>query len=252
MILTKPLPWGEIRGKLSLSPEQAQTMLGFNMRPDAKGVYFTKRNDKLVVCNLIPPVCKVKTNEMTHRQNKMKILGKIVKEHYNTLIKPIWNRQAKNTDFMAGAQLFTSLNSERLGMPPDLRNLLLTTGNLAPPELDIHYCPPRKLIEVKTSSSRNELQFALFDTNTFSLHLPVPVSFDPEICNPTSAFVKLPFQTLRTHWERKAPILFAYFKQENEYSDSVSWVLTRCPNHTNACNAYALHSDKCYKGWFKL
>ncbi|MCK4352959.1 hypothetical protein KAW65_06075 [candidate division WOR-3 bacterium] len=40
MWLNKITPWGEIRGKLSTTPEQAKRLFGFIQHPLAKGVIF--------------------------------------------------------------------------------------------------------------------------------------------------------------------------------------------------------------------
>ena len=49
MIINTLLPWGEITGKLSLSPEQAKRMLNYDLPAGAKGVVFYKFNDRIII-----------------------------------------------------------------------------------------------------------------------------------------------------------------------------------------------------------
>jgi len=74
MLITKGLPYGEIRGKLICTPEEAKELFDFEMKPGAQGViirrytYLNENNKKktgLFISNYTPP-----TNPQTKKQQK--------------------------------------------------------------------------------------------------------------------------------------------------------------------------------------
>jgi len=74
MLITKGLPYGEVRGKLLCTPEQALELFDFVMKPGATGVIIRKytylddnrkKKTGLFVSNYTPP-----TNPKTKKQQK--------------------------------------------------------------------------------------------------------------------------------------------------------------------------------------
>lgn len=123
MILKPGNPWGFIRGKLSLNPEQALKMFGFHMNPDAHGVIFrvyTYRDDNnkqrkgCFVSNYFPP-----SNPQTPLQQANRHKMRLAVLHWQTLHtseKTAWNKNAaKRKLAMSGYNLH---NREHLRHPP--------------------------------------------------------------------------------------------------------------------------------------
>lgn len=252
MITTKSLPWGEITGKLSLTPEQAKKMLGFNMRPDAKGIFFRKRNGKIEVCNLIPAKFTVITKAMQQGRDKMRVITNIVKTHFKDLICPIWNKEAKNTNHIAGTQFFISTNMLNVGKPAKWENLIISLGKLPKPEFTAEYCPTTKNIKITPAGNttarmiNEKLQpnFAAFDTVENKLYHPLPHSLSITRYQTSTILINLPFKLPR-HWDRQKTILFMYLTQDNEYSPSTANILKRCSNFTHICTIKTEAKRKC-------
>lgn len=101
MILKPGNPWGRIRGKVSLNPEQALKMWGFIMDPTAKGVIFReytylddnlKKHRGTFISNYFPP-----SNPQTEPQqaNREKMRNAVI--HWQSLDqgrKNFYNREA--------------------------------------------------------------------------------------------------------------------------------------------------------------
>lgn len=109
--------WGFITGKLSLSPEQALEMFGFEMSPDAQGVLFrvyTLLDDnnvphkEQIISNYKPP-----SNPQTIPQQlrRMKFAGGV--NHWKALTpseKEEWNDRAdKSHRILSGFNLWMSM-----------------------------------------------------------------------------------------------------------------------------------------------
>lgn len=102
MILKPGNPWGAIRGKLSLNPEQALAMFGFIMREDAQGVIFRQYrylDDNLkphigtFISNYIPA-----TNPQTELQQAHRAKMRSAVAHWQSLTneqKKAWDKKAR-------------------------------------------------------------------------------------------------------------------------------------------------------------
>ncbi|MDD2889405.1 MAG: hypothetical protein PHE49_02030 [bacterium] len=255
MFVEKSLPWGEIRGKLSLSPEQAEEMLGYKMKPGAKGVVFQVRNGRQVVLSLMPnkPKFMKVSKKMKAIRTKVGTLGTMVGEHKKTLVMPIWHKEARKNKYFSGAQFFTSVNLRRLGYYPiDWMKLRISTGDIKKPEFGVEYCPGRNIVVLNFSentakrlkSETLEPKVAIFYTNHLKLYHPM------ERYNCVGAsYIKLPVK-LKGHWEKKIPIVLMYLKQGNRYSESSSRELKRCKNYDGICNVPSINKNCCpyFKG----
>lgn len=242
MILDKPLPWGEVHGKMSLTPQQAQKMLGYTMKPGAIGVVFAKRNGKQIVRSLVIPEIIAKTKLSQHAENRFKILGKLVKEHFADLIIPIWHPLSISTKYKWGGHaLFCDINCENIGFPPDWNKLIISKGSLNPPQFCAEYCPPMKIIIITMAknswhSIRENLaepRIAILHKKELKLYHPIiPILSD---FGTRKLYIKLPFQQ-EEHWERKGFLTLMYIKQDNNYSDSTAQLTQECPYYKVICN----------------
>lgn len=116
MILKPGNPWGRLRGKLSLNPEQALRMFGFVMNPDAHGVIFRQyvylddnlhKHTGTFISNYFPP-----SNPQTPAQQDHRAKMRTAVLHWQSLEdweKDIWNNEASKRRLkMSGFNLHNS------------------------------------------------------------------------------------------------------------------------------------------------
>lgn len=137
--------FGEVTGKLTLTPEQAKRGLGFTLRPGAVGVSLRMRkyvdnNGKIktgIFASSIMPRTIIKTPELKRTWERMRVLSKIVSKHTKDLIHPIWEPLVidKYKKPWGGPYLFTGLNAKRIGTSLKWEKLLISNGSLPPPTL---------------------------------------------------------------------------------------------------------------------
>ncbi|MDI6839503.1 MAG: hypothetical protein QMD71_01390 [bacterium] len=231
MILTKPTPWGEIHGKLSLTPEQAKKMFGFNMAKDAKGIILQKRNGKTIIRNLMKYTIYAVPKKLRARQIVFRILGKLAGKHLKDLIYPVWQESAKIRNCCA-LHLFMSVNLIRIcnykrnDSRRRWKQLLLSQGILDPPKIHARFYADSKKIMIAIKNTHSyQIGIAVLEMTTFNLYHWL-VSADPE------STVTLPIVKKIGVWnyiylqipEIKSPIVFAYFKEGNTYSVSKSLI----------------------------
>lgn len=223
MILKKQLPFGEVRGKLSLTPPQALKILGFKMKPDAIGVFLQQRNGKTVVCNLMPRNYTL-TPKMQNTFNRMKGIGKIVHALYNELIISLWTQAAKEQNLPA-PHLFAKVNAKSVGLPPNWKNLQLTPGKWKKPEFKCIYCKStRKLILFlqKYYIENTQTGIVILEPTTFEIKL---LKTDQQ----GKIVINLPEQF-------KNPLVFIYKTKGYESSSSALRTPGKCPKWKTSCN----------------
>lgn len=235
MILKKCLPWGEISGKLTLTPEQAKKMLDFDMRPDAKGVIFKQVNGKTVVSNYIPPVFNVVTPKSKIVHTRYSVVTKIIKEHFKDLILPIWYPIAKGTEYYTGNVLFGAVNLGKRDMPPHWEKLVISMGEVPKPDFRYIYCQPKNILIIR-KCQKFPLILAFFDIREKKLYHPFH-------CPGAITIIKLPFKHKYVHHSNQPRrlqkpdfIFFAYNMDNKQFSLSVSKIPTKCQSRTKKCN----------------
>lgn len=250
MVVEKFLEYGEIRGKLSLNPEQAREMLGYEMKPGAVGVVLQMRGDKQVVFSQMPYKRHKRTKLEKASLIRMKTMGSISREHFNELIKPIWNPAAKERNYLAGHQLFTALNFRRIGPELKWENMLLTPDTSQPPEFSMEHCPLQNILIIKLSESAVKRavehnmspKLAMLRMKTVKLHMLEPVD-KPELRSmgfkklPAGRlYFKLPVKVVGNGMKKdKQVVIFMYLRDETGYSASAALNLHRCEKYTTVC-----------------
>ncbi|MDD2890302.1 MAG: hypothetical protein PHE49_06655 [bacterium] len=235
MILKKSLPWGQISGKLTLTPEQAKKMLDFDMRPDAKGVIFRQVKGKTVISNYTKHTFNVVTPKSKVVHTRVSVVTKLIKEHFNDLICPIWYPLAKGTKYYTGNVLFGAVNFGKRDMPPHWEKLVISMGELEKPDFRYIYCQPKNALIVKRKRN-SSLVLALFDIREKKLYHPFH-------CTEKTTTIKLPFKHKYIHHsnqpkrlEKPDFIFFAYTMDNKEFSPSVSIIPKKCQSWTTKCN----------------
>lgn len=244
MILKKTLPWGKIKGKLSLTPEQAKRMLDFDMKPGAIGVVFVHRKDgTIIVRSLMKPKKYPKDPKSVQIEHRVTVCGKIVKEHLHDLIRPIWSKFAKKHDLYSGPATFMQVNLSRLGLPPVWKNLLITTGTLPKPLFIANYCPAARAVIIKKMLNKNiSAKAAIFNIREKKLYHPFPC-LNHQTSIPLSF---IPDRNLKPSIIRTDFIAFLYTEQNNQFSDSQAIFPKRCTKWKRECQAIIrLNKGKC-------
>ena len=249
MWLNKSLPWGEIRGKLSLTPEQAQKMLGFKMKEGAKGVVLRKVGDRILITNFFSSARRPgpsKNQKLWYKP--FGILTRLAKEHLRDLIWPIWNPLITNQPY-TGVHLFMSVNLKRIGREANWANMIISRGELKAPEINYgFFCSPHKVIKLKVKETDNEIGVGIFDkrTNHFYHYRAKKYSYKDGIIwvtykgNLFSPIAYLYFK--RTLVPEAHPSLVEKGsatwrgKAGDYYSCSSSIILKRCPMYSSLCN----------------
>ncbi|MDI6839306.1 MAG: hypothetical protein QMD71_00380 [bacterium] len=211
----------QIIGKLSLTREQANLMFGYNMKQGAKGIVLQRRKNRIFIRSLMPKT-RVNTKMQQMREKKMSFISKIGSRHMQDLIDPIWtkerNKNRTHHKYISGFNMFVSLNMKGIGIPPDWKNMLITIGKLAPPEV-LYSTYSNKTIKMKiearqhSKSENKEIGIGVLDTKNFEL-----IHIEPKQYN-TETEIRIKVKQFLHH-----PILYVYFKQNNEYSTSTAIV----------------------------
>ncbi len=112
MKIIKPNPWGLISGKLKITPELAKELFDFDMKPDEKYVIFKIRDGENHICHYTKPK-EPETEKQKNHKKLFKMLSKIAYQNRQNLIKPIWDKFAKNKPY-TGVNLFIGVNIKRI------------------------------------------------------------------------------------------------------------------------------------------
>ncbi|MDI6840329.1 MAG: hypothetical protein QMD71_05735 [bacterium] len=219
MILIKPTPWGEITGKLSLTPEQAKRMFNFNMRPDARGVVLFKMGGKQIIRNLVR--CTTKTNKKIKRiQRIFRILAKIANAHLDDLIYPVWMKSAKNRNCLP-SNIFIGMNIKKICRIKrrgrrKWKHLIITQGEIPAPKIYTRFYHRNKKLSVYLQKVEQcKIGIAVLDTYNFKLyHFKDCDNQTNEDKNWVRIQIEVP--------EIVSPIVFAYFRKEDRFSNSTS------------------------------
>lgn len=209
-MIVKWTPFGEIRGKLSLTPEEAEEMFGYRMKPGAIGVYFQKRHGKLIIGSLMPQRNIEKSESHIYSIYRLKIISKVYKE-LKKVISPLWDAKAKagGYRYISGFNLFVHINGKRVGLPPDWRKLILTEGELESPQIKaVRYAGPWLMVRL-SKVTPFELHLAVFEPKQDLLKYLGCVEQSPNI------YLNL------VHRLTNPTMVYAFMKKGSDYSDSV-------------------------------
>jgi hypothetical protein len=195
---------GTIKG---ISPEQAKQIFNYNMPPDAKGISFCIRNNKTRIFPYYPE----KYANLAHLKNPifaltskvMADLNKITSQLLVDIIRPVWTIPAKEKNYESGYHLFISTNY-KLALR-GIENIVLTIGELETPRFSEIKHDSASL----TLSSESPYEIGFFILNNQSLQIQHIL---PKAHSDTR--ISIPIHT-------KDSIVFAYYKQAQNYSQSI-------------------------------
>ncbi|MCK4351906.1 hypothetical protein KAW65_00680 [candidate division WOR-3 bacterium] len=210
MFLNKSLPWGEIRGKLSLTPSQAQKMLGFKMKKNAKGVILqrNKKGGRIIVRNLMP--CKPTETKKLKRIHKRIIDIQIIVKQIKDLIKDCWNPAAPYEKY-SGYHYFISINASKIKLPPDWKKMQMTIGPGKIPRI----CKKGTIIK------DNIISIKLRKIHTIPIGVIILDRKTKEVFNINPRIYKQKQIKIKLEKAPKSPVAFIYTKVGNIYSNSI-------------------------------
>ncbi|MCK4352027.1 hypothetical protein KAW65_01320 [candidate division WOR-3 bacterium] len=221
MILTKPNPWGIITGKLKIKPQDALKLFGFEMNKDEKYILFKKFKKHNIVYHHTKQR-NPKTKSQQKNRNLFAILVKIAKQNLNSLIKPAWNPLAKNLP-ASGFDLFVGENIKRVTKDESWSNMLVTKGKIQKPHLSyakFFYLSKKIVLGIKNENNY-KIGICILNTKDYILYHIKPAYYknSNHTCPPSVRRIVMPIpKTL------KKPVVFAYFINGNNYSNSIARV----------------------------
>lgn len=137
---------GKIKGKLSITPKEAELMFGFKMKPNAKGLVFYIRDGKQMIANWLPRYGKTK---MSQRKKCFKIITSILKQIKKEIIWKFWDPIAKKQN-NKGYLLFNKTNMRRIKNTKQLHKLIIAKGKITAPILErANLWVNKKIIQIK-------------------------------------------------------------------------------------------------------
>lgn len=195
--------FGEIRGKLSISPEEAREFFGIRLKPEAIGVRFYRRLGKLVASSIVP-IDDPNTIAQQKVRDRCIAFGAIIKTA-KQIIKNIWSQEAEHKD-ISPYNLFFKENAKLTGIPPQWKNLVLTKGPLKKPTI-CRACYNTNILHIRIQGMRRT---------------PSEIAtWEPKIKKFTIVSFKRgngDFYLYSDHYFTAPLWVYAYFKKNNLYS----------------------------------
>ncbi|MCK4352742.1 hypothetical protein KAW65_04965 [candidate division WOR-3 bacterium] len=207
--------FGDIRGALTMTKEEAKRLFNKDLKEGAKGVYFSRYGGKIVLKSWMPHRKKTKDKNQIKRHKLFLTMHKLACQEKNTLIRPLWNELAKGKAY-SGHNMFMGVNMSRVTIKFEWKNLLITQGKINPPKIKKALLQKNKIkltIEPLRGEGRGEpinkpIGIMLLDQKELKF-----VHINPVIYNQNPIIIKM---------KCKEPIIYAYVKDGNKYSPSVS------------------------------
>ncbi|MDD2891248.1 MAG: hypothetical protein PHE49_11525, partial [bacterium] len=149
------------------------------------------------------PICPLlKTNAKA-----FSTLSTVAKQILKTIIRPSWTLIADEEKYMSGYHMFISVNLKRI--PSGLENILLTIGNLTPPEIHNDILKKDNTLEIKTKNSPPDYELGILTINPQTLQIN---HYNPK---------DIPNKTIPIPIPTPDSLVFIYYKQDKNFSPSV-------------------------------
>lgn len=193
-----------------LTPEAAQRLFNFKMRPGEKYVVFKKLHGHNIICHHNNPGNPKTTLQIKYRTIFAKLQSLA---HQLGELKELW--QTREWSYNAN---FVGENQSRVSARGDWRELKLTFGPLPPPRILVaRYCfTVKKLIIGIRKPADMKIGIALLDPEKAVLKV-IPAA---RYKNPRKIIIPKPKEIYK-------PVLYLYYRQGTEYSDSTSIIPQR-------------------------
>ncbi|MFA5031814.1 MAG: hypothetical protein WC614_02240 [bacterium] len=177
--------FGTVWGKIGMTGDKAQKAMGFTPKEGAKGVLLSRRryvdkNGKVksgIFATSLMSFSGIPTKGVKCRQERMRVIGKILSNHLRDIIYPIWDPLVKNRNKFPwdGCRYFASVNNINVGTSLNWKKLQISAGPVSLPKCicanrydvekkEIHISIPRTVGRIPITI--NQMGIGIFDRIT--------------------------------------------------------------------------------------